>query len=321
MQHSTRLYTQSFPVLAALCLQLFACSQEAKVCDELVPTEANLSGEEYSYIIDSIEIPSSASRASELAMDLNGDMRADNALGGILAAFQNVGDYDLSEESSQMIRSGALLQQIKVKTSSLEMAEGASVKVSLALDLDNDPSDNFDGSELFAVDPSVAEGLITGAIKEGKLSVDLGSAPLAVTFPGLDEPFFLKLSAAHIEADITADGISGRIGGAISLEDVHESLVPALTEGLSRVVIRDCPDNLCVRDSLGEVALGWFDEDKDFQLTEEELENSNFFHAILGPDLDLYSGSDAIDPNCDEENESLSLALGFTAIRTGLAQE
>ncbi len=302
----------------SLCLSLGACQDDALVCDRLQANPANPAGAEYTYLITTLEVPGSAQQASELAMDIDKDGRMDNSMGGLLGAIHNLSDYDLSEEINQMVLDGELLQLLTLKTTSLVNANGTSVQVSLALDTDNDPSDNFTGDEVFAIDSSVAPGMITGFIDDGVLTVELGNAPLAFSFPGLGETFMLPLTAARIEANVTDEGLVGRIGGVVSMKIVRESLVPALAEGFRRAIATDCPDNICTEDSFGQLILEVFDTDDDQNISVAELEASTILKAtLLNPDMDLYSGSsDDITPFCDEVEESLSVGFGFTAIRT-----
>ncbi len=305
----------------SLCLALGACEDDALVCESFQAASANPAGAEYTYLITTLEVPASAQRASDLAMDLDKNGRADNSMGGLLGALHNFSNYDLSEEINQMVLDGELLQLLTLKTTSLVNANGTSVQVSLALDPDNDPSDNFTGDEVFEIDSSVAPGMITGFIDDGVLTVELGNAPLAFSFPGLGETFMLPLTAARIEANVTDEGLVGRIGGVVSMQVVRESLVPALAEGFRRAIATDCPDSICTEGSFGELILGVFDTDTDQNISVEELEASTLLGAtLLNPDMDLYSGSsDEITPFCDQIEESLSVGFGFTAIRTAAA--
>jgi hypothetical protein len=297
------------------------CGDEAEF-DHCEPREGALvdpAGSEYRYVVSAIELPASSNRAREMALQLDEDDngRGDNQLGHVFAAFGQFSEYDLSGEANALVASGELLQLIDVETRSLEDAGGVGVQVSLGQDLDDDPSDNHSGSEPLSLDRSVEAGLMSGTVADGQLIVELGTAPLALTFPGFGERFIFPLTGARMEATITEDGIIGSIGGAVSVENLNTQVVPALLEGFRRAIARDCSTGQCEEESFGLLLVEVFDDNDpfDYVITEEELRNSSLFDAFFAPDMDLYDEEGNYAPGCDSVDESLSITVGFAAVR------
>lgn len=297
------------------------CASEGEFdpCEPRVAELVDPAGSDYRYVVSAIELPASSARARELAINLDEDERdyGDNTMGNILAAINSLSEYDLSGEANALVGAGEILQLIDVQTLGLEEATGVGVQVAMGVDLDDDPADNHSGREPLDLDQSVEAGLMSGAIEDGRMTVELGTAPLALTFPGLGERFIFQLTGARMEAEITEDGMIGRIGGAISREDVDTNMVPALAEGFRRAIAKDCPANQCVDRSFGQLLIEVFDgsEPFDYVITEEELRTSSLFEALFAPDMDLYDSEGNYAPGCDLENESLSISVGFAAVR------
>ncbi len=307
----------------ACCLlvaTLPACAEDQveNPCIPRVPAEVDKAGERHQYVVDTLDLPETPMASQALGLDLDGDSqgRPDNLLGSILATISIQQDgYSLDGEAKLLIDAGEILHLIEVQTVSLDDAEGVGVFIAHGVDMDGDPTDNFLGTEPFARDPRRGDGLLSGRIEGRHLSVELGSAPVAVTFPGLDEPFVLELRGARIEAEITPDTIQGRIGGAIPVEEVDTLLIPAFYEGLSRVVARDCPAGTCVNASFGELLMSVFDHDEDGTFTIEEFREDDLTISLLSPDVDLIDSAGQAARRCDGVKDGLSVGLGFHAVR------
>lgn len=267
------------------------------------------------YIIDTIDIPSTSSEAVELGLDLDGDDqgRVDNAIGQILSVFSSQGGgYDLDAEQKALIDSGDILHLLEVRATSLTTALRVGVTLMHGLDTDGDPSDNLDGSESFAIDAAKGQGTMYGCVQTGQLDVRRGTVPIAITFPGLGEPFIVDAVAARIEATVNATSMSGKLAGAVTEQDVDQKVLPVLAEGLNRVIARDCTD--CVCDGFGEIVVDLFDDDDDCQVSDEELRNDSLIGALFAPDLDLFDSAGNYAPNQDGVEDSLSIGVGFTAV-------
>jgi hypothetical protein len=305
-----------------LFLVLPACADAPMVPEQCaaarVPVEVDPAGQRYQYVVDSLDLPENRDEVVALAFDIDGDPqhRVDNALGGIVSLMVQAGaDYDFDAEAKQLIDAGEILHLIEVQTADLASAEGVGVFIAHGVDTDGDLSDNFSGQEAFARDPRRGEGYLSGQIFRERLVVELGTAPVAVTFPGLDEPFVLELQQARLEGSISETGLSGVIGGAITAEDVDTKLIPMFQEGLMRIVARDCSTGACAADSFGDELLWLFDADADGVITTDEIRQSSLSSSLLAPDVDLIDQYGREIPGCDGVKDGLSVGLGFHAVR------
>lgn len=300
------------------CLLLPACATEqpppACARTELVPVDPD--GEHHRYVVDSLTFPQSAALSSQLGIDLDCDPqgRPDNALGQLISSITLSADYDLDYEAGLLIDAGEILHLIDVQAVALDDVDGVGLTVLHGIDGDGDPSDNFSGTEDFAIDASRGSGELTGSVVDGQLHVAVGTIPLAVTFPGLGEPFVIDLVGARIIADITPRGITGRIAGAVHEDDIDTVLLPIFLEGLGRIVNRDCVEGPCDDDSFGSLLLEVFDADGDGSITLDELRDNSITSSLLHPDVDLFDADGSYAPRVDDEKDGLSIGLGFTAV-------
>lgn len=293
-----------------LTIAAFGCMEPAD--DQPVDPAA----EHYQYVVDSLHFATTPNEALALGVDLDGDTshRHDNGLGMALAIVAGPAAFDLDVETRTLIDSGEILHLIDVNTTSMERANGVNVSVMHGIDLDGNSSDNFYGDEPFGVDPTPGSGTMSGTIIDGNVDVDSGHIPLAVTFPGLDQRFIVHLSAATMRARIDEDGITGTLAGAITVDEVRNTILPLLYAGLSNIVARDCPGGTCVPDSFGETLVYSFDRNDDGALSYEELSDSALLGALLSPDIDLVDADGNDCPRCDGVKDALSIAVGFTAV-------
>ncbi len=302
---------------AAGCIVDTGPEEPPDSCIVLPRTEVDLAAPAHRYVVDSIEIPTSASRASQLGMNLDRDPvgRPDNALGSVLSTVFGVTDTDISALLGDMIADARILHLVEIRADGLLGATGVGVRVMVGADRDEDPTDNFSGVESFdVVDTRVTPVFASGEIVNGRLLVELGVIPLQIALPHVDEPFLLELTAARIDAMVTEDGVVGRIGGVISEDELEGALLPIIHASLSATVAEDCPDGVCEADSNGQMFLELFDEDDDGVITFEELRDSSVVSSLLAPDVDMRDSDGAFVTRCDGVKESLSVGIGFTAV-------
>lgn len=314
-----------FAVLATGCYAGDRPPRPDRCPDLFEPEPFDPAGTSHVYVVASVDLASSASEAQRLGLDLDGDpqCRPDNALGQIASWFGD--DYDLDAEAKALIDAGAILHLLQLEAVSLEEASGVRVTIRHAVDLDGELGDNFTGHELYGADASRGSGSATGRITAGGLlSVGEGTAPIALTFPGLDEPFLVPLVAVRIEAEVTPEGLSGRIAGAVLQDDVDRVILPAAFVAINRVIARQCDLDAgqpsCPQGASGQALVDLFDSDGDFVVTLDELRDNDLISALLGPDVDLYDEDGAFAPRTDGWNDALSVGLGFTAVPAGIEQ-
>jgi hypothetical protein len=301
-------------LVAAHCLG--ACGfDDRNRCQPPGPPEIDPAAAHYQYVVDSIDMPDSATDSQRLGLDLDGDPqgRPDNAIGQVLSHAFNLAGEDLDEQVRLRIEAGEIIHLFDVQATSLAEAHLVGLTAFLGADSDGDPSDNFTGDEVFEVES--AGDLMGGAIADGVLHAQRGTARLAITLPALEEAFVLDLVSAQVEAEITETGMSGRLGGGVSEEDVDRVLLPMGQLGLERLIERDCDAGGCATDSAGEIALELFDEDLDGRISLDELRENSLIGSLLALDVDLFDQHGNPVPRCDGEKDCLSLGVGFTAVR------
>lgn len=319
--HSTKLV---FIVFMLAVVPLVGCEAEPidDSCEHIFQNEIDPEGERHAYVVDSVTLPSSASQALSLGMDLDGDElgRTDNALGQVLSAVYGYYAGDIDGPLAAMINDGRILHVLELQTRSLENADGVGATVFIANDRDDDAADNFSGFEPFTIDESVVTRSMRGELVGGNLSVSLGSIPLEIAMPGVDEPGVLRLEAVRIEATVTSERIVGKIGGVLRDEGI-EDLLTLVHAAAEATIARDCVGANCEPDSAGEFYRDLFDRDEDHLVSYEELSDSNIIKSLLAPDVDLYN--DAGSLTCgggDGVKDSLSVGVGFTAVRALVVQ-
>jgi hypothetical protein len=151
----------------------------------------------------------------------------------------------------------------------------------------------------------------------GRLRAGPGSVPVLLAFAGVP-PAVISLVGVGggIDCEASASGLaSGRLGAALTEEEVDQRLIPAMAAGIDEVMQRDCPDALCEDGSPGEQLAIFFDDNEDGRLTEEELLSNSLIASTIGnPDLDLFDAGGVYNPGVDGVKDSLSLGVGFTAV-------
>ena len=269
------------------------------------------------FVVDSVRFPANPLEASsEMSMDFDGvePIRKENALGQVLGTVFGSLGTDIDGIVASMIADGRILHLIDVQSVSRDTSASVGASVFLGFDLDEDPSDNFTGTETFGVVDPFAGQTMTGRINDGNIVVALGAMPLQLALPGVEEPFVLNLAAARMEAAFDGDMLVGLIGGVLSEEQVQNEFLPIVHTVIARSVALQCDQGVCEPDSNGAVFLDLFDSDGDGEVSLEEVVDNELVKALTEPDLDLFDESGAMVPGCDDVRESLSFVVRFTAV-------
>ena len=141
------------------------------------------------------------------------------------------------------------------------------------------------------------------------------------------DPVVLNLVGARAEINASASGLTnGKLGGAITAEDLENTVLPAIADLVQMTVAEDCMGTApacCADDeSTGATLLGLFDEDPvDCEVSLNEIVDSSLISSLLAPDVDLFDcpsetspiGDCEFDPGRDQVKDSLSLGIGVTA--------
>jgi hypothetical protein len=166
---------------------------------------------------------------------------------------------------------------------------------------------------------SPTDSVLAGTLAGGDLTTDSGTISIELPL-GETTPLQIDLVGAQLLSTVSATGLAGgRIGGAITSDDVDNKLIPTVHSLITDIVEEDCPnavaDNcMCVEGSAGKSVLAFFDGDGDCKIPLADLMNNSIIGATLrNPDLDLFDENGAYNPNKDEINDSLSLTIEFVA--------
>jgi len=320
-------------VVVPLLATLAGCESEPlpDACHS-APVPIDPAGTTTVWVVDSVDLPSTATKANQLGFNLDCDEqgRPDNALGQIVATIYSYESSDLDAEVAALIAEGKLLHLMTLQSTGLVDATGVGLTLQHGIDLDGDPTDNFSGDEPFAVDPSIWSGTTSGDLVAGHLSLRGGELPLGLILPTLDEPVILPIDGARVEADVSGGRIEGRIGGAVPRDAVTFILIPFIYTALQRAIDRDCTGVAtlqhrcgCQAGSFGETLIDLFDEEPtggDCVISLDELRNNSLASSLLAPDVDLLDQDGVVDPRADGVKDSLSLGIGFTAVPARLEQ-
>jgi hypothetical protein len=339
--------------LAGGVLMLSACgggpseSPDAALPDAMLPDarpdaqapDAGVASHHH-FVSDTVIVPESSAQVRDLGLNIDGDAnnRPDNAFGGILAALrqQNV---DVQISVNDALASGRLVWLHDLQASSLVADPAASWRIYQGLASTTPP--RFDGTDAFELDPTATTSdVIEGKIVQGQFEGGPGAATLLVAVGG-GAPMRLHLVGARLRARVSATGCSeGVLGGAITVEDLNQQVLPGLQELFNRRIGSDGPDglhpaacsaddmtcpvspagestscdsarNLCVS-SAAKTLLALFDSDKDGVIELDEIQNNTLVRALLAPDVDLFDATGMFNPLVDGVHDSLSIGVGFT---------
>jgi hypothetical protein len=281
-------------------------------------------GDHYGYVLDGLVVPTTVNQASQVGLDIDGNGSTDNALGGLLAALSSSAGLDLQGSVEEQIAIGSPIILADVQATSLTSATGVGVQVFLGGNPNPAPcadeSDTVCGRHLqggasFSV-AMAYDALVVGSIVNGSFSGGPGEVTIELALS--DGPAVpVRLVGARIQMSVTENGLmSGKLGGAITEEDIQNDLMPAIVgiiDGLLEECTGTAPD-CCPEGSTGEQVLGFFDANEDCMITQAELEENTIISSTIGnPDLDLFDGSGNFNPRQDGVKDSLSLGIGFTA--------
>jgi hypothetical protein len=290
-------------------------------------------GENYTYVINELRIPTSASEANQLGLDLDGDGETNNALGILLSALGNVvGDIDLQATLNAQFDDGTIIVLAELKATSLADASNAAMWVYLGDNPSTEPcvaeddcGYHFDGSTSFDLAAnSPTDARVDGTITGGSFSGGPGTVSLQLALVDDIPPLNIDLVGARVEIEsVSETGLaSGRLGGGITLAQIEDELIPAIAAGLTALLEAECegageePQPCgCPEDSAAEIVQTTFDTDDSCDVSAEELLENNTVAALIQADVDLLDENGNFNPTPNSDNpDSMSLGVGFTAV-------
>jgi hypothetical protein len=300
------------------------------------PDAGEPQGDNYSYVIDELRIPTSAAQANQLGLDLDGDGETDNALGVLLSTLGSVvGDIDLQATLNAQFLDGTIIVLAELKATSLANASNSALWIYLGDNPSTEPcvteddcGHHLDGQtsfDLAANSPTTAR--VDGTISGGSFSGGPGIVSLQLALVDDIPPLNVDLVGARVEIEsVSETGLaSGRIGGGITLVQIENELIPAIAAGLSALLEAECagegeePEPCgCPEDSAAEIVQETFDTDNSCDISAAELLANDIVATLIQADVDLLDENGNFDPTPESDPnfspDSMSLGVGFSAV-------
>lgn len=254
-------------------------------------------------VVSKIILPT---RPQDYAADLDGNGTADNQLGAIQAAISSLqlGSYDFQGNLDRVLAEGSFLLLFELLGRSLTDDAKVTLDAAIGVELDvpPDPSDNFSGSEPFAVSSNSPPGLsLDGVITGARLSAGPGTVVMPLPSHAGTLPKTVSLQHAQATADVSTGGLqNGRLRGGVPWEEVDRKFIPMIAkEATARLQDPSTAQNI------KNVLTVAFDSNKDGTISSDEIRQCELLKLVLKPDVDL---------DGDKTPESLSVGLAFTAV-------
>jgi hypothetical protein len=188
-----------------------------------------------------------------------------------------------------------------------------------AVDPPYDPPNGPQSGDGFTINTaqSPTDAYFGGKIKGGGGVFGGDNAKLRLNLPLTEgSSLELTLQAVNMEFDVSGscapggcEFTNGKLGGAITENDLNTKVLPEVTNLLQDQLVDKCSMTgtpaacVCESGSGAETIQSMFDTDGSCEVTLEEVQNNNIIKAFLKGDVTLADGSKA-----------LSLAVGFDAI-------
>lgn len=315
-----RLVNRSFVCIAgALSLGLIACGGGG---DDDGGETIDPTGTDHTFVAATLNLPENAAEAMTLGLDIDGKANdgVDNQLGMVLGSIGALApDLDLQMAVDEQLAQGDIILLANLKAKELVNSGGVGFYVFLGdmptpaacmSDTDMVCGRHLAGGASFAsvMDTDAA---LAGRIVNGKFTGGPGNVNLQIALGG-GVPIDLPLQKARAELNsVSATGwTSGKIGGAISQDDINSEVIPAIAMTVRASFDESCdvggtpPNCGCVAGETGETLRGLFDKTpNDCNITDAEV--MAVVAGFLTPDIDL-SG--------DGTNDALSLGIGVEAV-------
>jgi hypothetical protein len=259
----------------------------------------------HGYVINDLLVPTTNDQARAYAIDVDRDGEVENQFGSVLATLASQG-LEFQSPMDVSIATGAVVMLLSVQTTSLQNARGVKVRLFRGVPK---ASPDLNGGGRFRVDKTAPKTELKARIKNRAIRTRAGNVSVSLPpfYPGLPD-IRLDLVRGRIEGSCKAKRcVKGKIGGALTSEDVDAHIIPALGAMARAYVAADCPTTPpddCPPNSAGSTMLNLFDANDDKVITDQEVRENSLIQSLLAPDLDL-------DRN--GVRDALSVGFGFTA--------
>jgi hypothetical protein len=294
-------------------MSLAACGGD----DTVIPE-----GPHYHYVASRVLVPSNNNESREYGLDLNGDGTVDNQLGNVISTLNGFG-FDIQSTIDKAVFAGNLSLLADFQTKDFMTSSAAGIQVFLGTNpqpaacnagemvtcTDTKPAvctgcqHQFGGDAMFGIDTSSPNNAsLGGHIVGGTFSGGPGNLALQIALSG-SSPVELDLIGARAKASSISESaigsmsggtVSGGIvfAGALSKDDIHTKVIPAVTVTLQATIAKDCtggtPPGCGCADSGsgGAQILSFLDKSpQDCTVTSDEIEGNMIVSSLLAPDV------------------------------------
>lgn len=234
------------------------------VADCAVQCTPAISGSDHDFIISEIRVPASAMEADALGVDLDGDGVIDNKLGHALALFAAQG-ADPNENLTASIADGSFTTAGRINVDSFPTDDVMYGQLFPAF-MTSPGAPLFDGSDYLTLEAWYDSG---GSYLCGTMSanhVNAGPGDLLVELPLFvyGAPMLVYLSFARMVGNVNAqEWTDVMVGGGLTEEEIQDSLIPGMANGLNAFIWSDCQGGC---GSASSTMMGLFDDGCDSTL-------------------------------------------------------
>lgn len=255
------------------------------------------------YVIDHIDVPTSAAQAREYGMDLDGNGSIDNQLGNVIATLSGMG-VDANATVARSIDRGETILLARVGTTSLADAAVGTFQTYVgsdpsippcASDTDTECRHHLTGTASFTAMHLPAGTPLKGSFTGGEFTGSGGQLVIRLALLG-SAPIDVVLLASQARLSSSTDSQIGKatLAGAVAQSDIDAKIIPAVRDNVMASVTRDCtaltspPGCGCTTGSDGKTALALFDTSpQDCSISLTEVRNNTLVKSLLTPDVSI----------------------------------
>jgi hypothetical protein len=249
-------------------------------------------------VVSSLTLPKSG---TEHGVDLDGDGVVDNQVGRLIGQLRSLLHLELQPAVDEELKAGKAIVLYDLLAHSLVDDGTVELRAYVGRDQDEDPSNNFSGSETFVVERGVMEAVLPAAIVASELRSTQPKRSFT-SIPFRTTTAVLPLVATHIQARVGPDGMRhGILAGAIPMAEAAKRLAQVIAAELDRVY--KLPDAPPVTRKALSVLL---DKNGDGTITPDEFKGSNAFGFLLH--------TADIDSDGDGTPDAISFGIAFRSV-------
>ncbi|MGC1376188.1 MAG: hypothetical protein WA821_08200 [Anaerolineales bacterium] len=298
-------------ILVMLVLLLVACNAPAPQLLQAMPTQPAVllpaTGIRYHFVTNHLLIPATQEQTQAYGLNIDGDpqQKSENLFGNLLTMLVAAAPgLELQATIDQAVNAGQIVTLHVLHANSLVNDPNASWSIFLGQTAPSAP--RFNGADKFTIDPAApTNSLIAGPMVNGHFSGGIGAVRIQMVILGA--PVVVNLIGVRVEADVTEKGcINGKLGGGITAEEFRSQILPALADGLNRIIKAN--------KTAATTILQVFDADRNGVISPAEIGDNLVLKLALSPDLDLLDASGKFNPRQDGVKDSMSIGLGFACV-------